>query len=1093
MMMKKLIYLFSAVALLCACEKAEDFGQPNQGGTASGELPEVIYATVADNNDKSDKTRTVVAEDGKTILWNTGDAIAYIGPDALRAMYQYEGDDRVATAAFTYKETNDVPSGAVCPEIPYAVYPYSSGAYCKSVNGVNTLVVNFPAEQTYAVNSFGRDANVMVAAGENGATDDFYFRNVCGYLTIKLYGEGVSVKSIELTALGGETLSGTGYITANHDVAPVVTMGNSASAKSTVTLNCGEGVALGADAANATEFWFALPTTTFSEGFKIRVTPTTGLAFEMQTSKQVEIIRNDIQPMAALQYNPNAQAPNQLLYTRSDNSTKNPISFHAGVTQPFDANITRHYYDEGLGKFIIECDAPISEIKGQAFQDCDISSVNFPSQLTVIGNHAFSATHLTELIIPGTLTTLGNNAFSGCTALQKVTFQSSSEPLFIDGEGETYSGIEESPFYEATLQTLVLNRQLLPANDKVSMSLFRQHSELTSLTIGDEVETISDYMFASTGITSLSIPSSVTSINDGAFSLCEKLVTVDVAGKVSIGYSAFNICEKLQTVDIRGGVTSIGIGAFGSCTSLNSFSMNATQSTGEIGSSAFSGCTALTTITIPGGITRIYDKVFYDCTSLNSISFLAGSQPLTMGYIPGMVAAYTADHGPFYHCPLTSISLDRDIVMSAEYADDCDANDEGIFSYQGYMGESHQTTVTIGENVTSIPTYMFATSAVTSVTIPSTITSVGQYAFLDCEKLQSAVINANLIGSDMFESCGNLATVTIGGTLDAINVDAFSGCSKLSTLNISGSVATIGDGAFDGFNLTSLNISGHVGTIGANAFDDNDKMTSFTVTGSVGTIGASAFEDSDKLATVSITGTVDRVCSYAFSDCDAVTTLAIRANVVEAYAYEDMDGLTSATLYGATVGNGVFYDCNALQTVVIDGGVNSIGNEAFDGCSKLTSVTFEGSTTNLRLGFQDGTLSDKGPFYDSPLTYINLNRQIDYIYDNLDATDEGVFANVNTSTPATVVLGENVKAIHNWMFYGVPISTLTIPASINAIGKEAFGGNSRLTTITCKGSAPATLDSAPFPSSVTAIYVPAGAVDEYQLYWDEYYDKITRR
>ena len=70
--MKKLTYLFSALALLCACEQADVIEQPNQGGTASGDLPEVIYATVADNNDKSDKTRTVVAKDGNSILWNTG-------------------------------------------------------------------------------------------------------------------------------------------------------------------------------------------------------------------------------------------------------------------------------------------------------------------------------------------------------------------------------------------------------------------------------------------------------------------------------------------------------------------------------------------------------------------------------------------------------------------------------------------------------------------------------------------------------------------------------------------------------------------------------------------------------------------------------------------------------------------------------------------------------------------------------------------------------------------------------------------------------------------------------------------------------------
>lgn len=172
----------------------------------------------------------------------------------------------------------------------------------------------------------------------------------------------------------------------------------------------------------------------------------------------------------------------------------------------------------------------------------------------------------------------------------------------------------------------------------------------------------------------------------------------------------------------------------------------------------------------------------------------------------------------------------------------------------------------------------------------------------------------------MFDGCENLATVTIGGTLDAINVDAFTGCSKLSTLNISSSV---------------------------------------------GTIGASAFEDSDALATVEITGTVDRVCNKAFYDCDAVETLAIRANTVEAYAYEDMDGLISATLYGATVGDGVFRYCDNLEELIIDGGVNSIGNDAFYACPSLASVTFNESANKLIIGCQPSSTDDVGPFYQS--------------------------------------------------------------------------------------------------------------------------------
>ena len=129
-MMKKLVYIFAALALF-ACERSDDFGQPNQSGTASGDLPEVIYATVTDNDSDTTKTRTVVAEDGKTVLWNTGDAITYIGPGTHTAKYVYEGDDRVASATFTYKEeTGSYPHVALKPEIPYAVYPYSSDAHC---------------------------------------------------------------------------------------------------------------------------------------------------------------------------------------------------------------------------------------------------------------------------------------------------------------------------------------------------------------------------------------------------------------------------------------------------------------------------------------------------------------------------------------------------------------------------------------------------------------------------------------------------------------------------------------------------------------------------------------------------------------------------------------------------------------------------------------------------------------------------------------------------------------------------------------------------------------------------------------------------
>ena len=824
--MKKIAYLFTALALLCGCEKAEDFGQPTQGGVASGELPEVIYATVADD-DSEGKTRTVVVND-KSVLWNTGDAVSAFFSGTSNAEYQYNGDDAVATAEL---KLSMVGYTGIELSKSYAVYPYHDDNTSVLDGGVEKLQVNFPAEQTYAENSFGRGANVMVAAGETADDTDFYFRNACGYLVIKLYDDYANgpcrVKTITLTSLGGKRIAGKGHITAKNDATPTVKM--TTEGTSTITLNCGDaGVELGRSAESATEFWFAMPPTTLEGGFKISVTPTEGAIFEMQTTATVEITRNEIQPMAALRYLPNTPGPDQFFYTKSAN-TATPIAFDEDE-QPFNVAIKSHYYDARINKLVIQCEAPITEIKDEAFRgsfnnDYFLTSVSLPSQLEVIGVRAFYTNQIREIVIPSSVTLIEDRALR-CSGLERITFLWSENTLQI----RAYDGVwvsEESgtgAFKDEYLDYIYVDRNIEytdedgEENDDISafLGLFTNKSTSTNVVIGSNMSTIPASMFAGVNI--------------------EKLV-------------------------------------------------------------------------IPGNITSIGKDNFYNCKPLKEIVFEPSptNTQLTMDGTYNM-----GDTGPFYsqynEDNLERISLNREINYILE---GIDGDDEGLFS-----GRSALRTVVLGEQVKTLSPYMFAgTETLTSVTLPEGLTTIGERAFSGCV------------------------------------------------------------------------------------------------------------------------------------------------------------GLTSMTFPGS---------------------VTSIGNLAFDECTGLTSLTFEGSTTNLSIGFQDHG-SDKGPFYDSPLTYINLNRQIDYIYDDLDATDEGVFANVNTSTPATVIFGENVRAIHNWMFYGVPVESITIPAGIDAIGYEAFANNTRLTTVTCEGSTPATLDSAPFSSSVSSIYVPSNAVDAYKNKWTSYRNKIKAK
>ncbi len=769
----------------------------------------------------------------------------------------------------------------------------------------------------------------------------------------------------------------------------------------------------------------------------------------------------------------------------------------------YDSPLTYIYLDRELVYDYDNLDTWDEGIFANAYYDDDDYlnqglSVTLGKQVKTLSDYMFNWLPIQTLTIPANVTTIGNNVFEGCTKLTSVSINTST--------------LGSNMFKNCNnLATVTIGGTL----NTINVDAFSGCSMLSTLNISGSVGSIGDSAFDGFNITSLNISGHVGTIGASAFKDNDKMTSFIVTGSVgTIGANAFEDSDALTTVSITGTVDKVCAYAFSDCDAVTTLSIranvveeyayedmdgliSATLYGATVGDGVFYDCDALETVVIDGGVNSIGNDAFYSCGKIKNVTFeeSKAAQPTTL--ILGYQIHGTDEQGPFYDAPLERVDWKRNISYTLANNSAIDGDDEGLFSgsYKGNL-----KTVNIGAQVNSIPSYTFAKSGVTSITIPASVTSVGENAFIDCDALTSAIIGSSTLGSNMFDGCGNLATVTIDGTLDAINVDAFTGCSNLSTLNISGSVGSIGDGAFDSFNLTSLNISGHVGTIGANAFDDNDDMTSFTVTGtgSIGTIGAKAFDDCDAL-TVDIKGPVDRVCSYAFSDCDAITTLSIRAGVVEDYAYEDMDGLISATLYGATVGSYVFYDCNNLQTLVIDGGVNKIGNNAFDQCNSLSSVTFESGSQDLHIGFQDQS-SDVGTFYDSPLTYIYLDRQLVYDYDDLDTWDEGIFASPNYDNDefpvVTVTLGNNVKTITPWMFSGVRMQKVEIPNSVTYIGDMAFSYCYILTEVSCKNTTPPTLgndvflDSPDKNNNSLDIKVPYDFVQSYKSVWNQYSHRI---
>ena len=249
------------------------------------------------------------------------------------------------------------------------------------------------------------------------------------------------------------------------------------------------------------------------------------------------------------------------------------------------------YYDHEA-PYEVPCDSSTTLTSSDVFinqRDRDeLSSAVIGNCITTIGEDAFyNATSLTSITIPSSVTTIGNiNSF----------YQGSF--------GECYG--------------------------------------LQSVVIPDSVTTIGKYVFKDCyNLTSVKLPSGITAIGDNyghgvmMFLNCYKLSSIGPIGSgasvelpnsvTTIGYGAFDSCSGLTSVTLPNSVTTIGGQVFAYCTSLRN--INIPDSVTSIGGGGFVGCSGLTSVTIGSGITSIGSYAFSDCSGLTSITVNATTPP----------------------------------------------------------------------------------------------------------------------------------------------------------------------------------------------------------------------------------------------------------------------------------------------------------------------------------------------------------------------------------------------------------------------------------------------------------------------------------
>lgn len=567
--MKKLFLFAAAATMFAACSKdtTEDINV----------LPDGILRVSFSEDD----SRVQLDENSRTV-WNEGDLISVFNKTDGNECWQFDG--KTGDSVGTISRVSGSAGGSAIGKI-FAVYPYAES---NAVSADGTITTEIPATQKYCTDSYGVGNNIMVASSENG---DLAFKNVLGWIKIRLSGTE-TVKSLVLEGNDGETLAGAATI--NADLAVSL----AADASKSLTLDCGEGVALSSD---QTAFYFAVVPQVFEKGITVTAHYSDGSTFEKSTDKPIAVERNHIVPMT--KFDATVIPNNQIWYTSTDGKIVVPYA-----KDGFGANIISNTYENGKG--VITFDGEIKAIGDWAFYNCNLTSITIPNNITTIGSCAFGECYyLTDISIPNTVKEIGEMAFF-YTGITSINIPENLEHIGY----YVFRNCKLKYFYGNHKFISNDNRCLFGFNpytfqpDKSYLISFANGSGLTKYTIPNGINFIQNYTFSyNTDIQHITLPDSILFIDSAAFKGCDNLeyiygtcasadnkcAVIDgelqlFAGKgikkyitpdnvTSIGWSAFGFKKELEEIVLSDIVTNVG--GYGyileGCTNLKTVTISA--------------------------------------------------------------------------------------------------------------------------------------------------------------------------------------------------------------------------------------------------------------------------------------------------------------------------------------------------------------------------------------------------------------------------------------------------------------------------------------------------------------------------------------
>lgn len=286
--------------------------------------------------------------------------------------------------------------------------------------------------------------------------------------------------------------------------------------------------------------------------------------------------------------------------------------------------------------------------------------------------------------------------------------------------------------------------------------------------------------------------------------------------------------------------------------------------------------------------------------------------------------------------------------------------------------------------VTSIKSYAFSNSQITSVIIPNsiviidngvfngcyflnsvslpnTITKIGKSSFSYCEKLTEIEIpnSVKSIGEYAFNGCSRLASISIPEGVTKIENYTFLDCSGLKTITLPSTITSIGNSAFamgaswettdeGGMQLIyykrSIKCDAVIPpTLGNSLFDYN------IITMEVPFASMMAYKEDESWARYDITYLSKEVDGQNFvPTSDTEIELSSKNNEEDGYngdvVIPEEVTIEDQTYTVSSIGESAFAECTEMTSVSVPASITTIASTAFDGCTGLELLDMSENT-----------------------------------------------------------------------------------------------------------------------------------------------------